>query len=97
MCFVITGDPRLDQEYEQRYQQTSYIVPEVIKNFLVQFQKVINEQNLYEIQNAYENGYVPVSLGFVMFFLLMFHPFQVNVIASWCCPSRPGNTHTTTL
>ncbi|XP_041363691.1 eukaryotic translation initiation factor 3 subunit L-like [Gigantopelta aegis] len=52
-----TGDPRLDQEYEQRYQQTSYIVPEVIKNFLVQFQKVINEQNLLEIQNAYENGF----------------------------------------
>ena len=36
--------------------QKNYIIPEVIKNFLLYFQKSINDQNLYEIQNAYENG-----------------------------------------
>ncbi|XP_067671380.1 eukaryotic translation initiation factor 3 subunit L-like isoform X1 [Haliotis asinina] len=51
-----TGDPRQDLEYERQYQQ-SYIVPELIKNFLVHFQKCINDCNLYEIQNAYESGF----------------------------------------
>ena len=51
------GDPRQDLEYERQYaQQTSYIVPDVIKNFLLVFQKAVNDQNLFEIQNAYENG-----------------------------------------
>ena len=53
-----TGDPRQDLEYERQYaQQTSYIVPDVIKNFLLVFQKAVNDQNLFEIQNAYENGF----------------------------------------
>ncbi|XP_023931619.1 eukaryotic translation initiation factor 3 subunit L-like, partial [Lingula anatina] len=52
-----TGDPRQDLEYERQYQQSTYIVPEVIKNFLVYFQKCVHEQNLFEIQNAYENGF----------------------------------------
>ncbi|XP_063446286.1 eukaryotic translation initiation factor 3 subunit L-like [Mytilus trossulus] len=54
-----TGDPRQDLEYERQYAQqtSSYIVPDVIKNFLMVFQKAINDQNLYEIQNAYENGF----------------------------------------
>ncbi|CAG2221141.1 EIF3L [Mytilus edulis] len=59
-CYIIyKGDPRQDLEYERQYaQQTpSYIVPDVIKNFLMVFQKAINDQNLYEIQNAYENGF----------------------------------------
>ncbi|KAL5019120.1 hypothetical protein ScPMuIL_004842 [Solemya velum] len=52
-----TGDPRQDLEYERQYQPQSYIVPEVIKSFIVYFHKVITEQNLYEIQNSYENGF----------------------------------------
>ncbi|ELT93773.1 hypothetical protein CAPTEDRAFT_152273 [Capitella teleta] len=56
-----TGDPRADLEYEYQQQQLqpsrSYIIPEVIKNFLTYFQKVIAEQNIYEIQNSYENGF----------------------------------------
>lgn len=51
-----TGDPRQDMEYERQY-QSSYIVPEVIKNFLVFFQKSVNDQNLFEVQNCYENGF----------------------------------------
>ncbi|PVD37619.1 hypothetical protein C0Q70_00215 [Pomacea canaliculata] len=51
-----TGDPRQDLEYERQY-QSSYIVPEVIKNFLLFTQKCINEQNLFEVQNCYENGF----------------------------------------
>ncbi|CAC5402174.1 EIF3L [Mytilus coruscus] len=35
----------------------AHTVPDVIKNFLMVFQKAINDQNLYEIQNAYENGF----------------------------------------
>ena len=55
--YIFLGDPRQDLEYERQYaQQTSYIVPDVIKNFLLVFQKAVNDQNLFEIQNAYENG-----------------------------------------
>lgn len=52
-----TGDPRQDIEYERQYQQATYIVPDIIKSFLTYFQKSITEQNVYEIQNAYENGF----------------------------------------
>lgn len=54
-----TGDPRQDLEYERAHQQqsSSFIVPEIIKNFLTYFQKCINDGNLFEIQNAYENGF----------------------------------------
>ncbi|GFO02337.1 eukaryotic translation initiation factor 3 subunit l [Plakobranchus ocellatus] len=52
-----TGDPRQDMEYERHYSSQSYIVPEVIKNFLLYFQKVINQQDLIEIQNSYEDGF----------------------------------------
>nr|KAG5713471.1 hypothetical protein BaRGS_025019 [Batillaria attramentaria] len=52
----VPGDPRQDLEYERQY-QSSYIVPEVIKNFLLFMQKCINDQNLFEVQNCYENGF----------------------------------------
>lgn len=55
-----TGNPRQDQEYadsRQQYSQPGYIIPELIKSFLTYFQKCINEQNVYEIQNAYENEF----------------------------------------
>jgi hypothetical protein len=55
-------------EYERQY-QSSYIVPEVIKNFLVFFQKSVNDQNLFEVQNCYENGSV-----YVFNFLTILHP-----------------------
>ena len=44
-----------DSEYSQK---GSYIIPEVIKNFLNFFQLHIQEKNVYEIQNAYEEGSV---------------------------------------
>lgn len=55
-----TGDPRQDAEYERNWGKDSgsgFIVPEVIKNFLLYFQQVIKDQNLPEIQNQYENGF----------------------------------------
>ncbi|KAL8567654.1 Eukaryotic translation initiation factor 3 subunit L [Nucella lapillus] len=56
-----TGDPRQDMEYERQYQSTSYIVPEVIKNFLVFFQKSITDQNVFEVQNCYESGFTKLT------------------------------------
>ncbi|XP_067950431.1 eukaryotic translation initiation factor 3 subunit L-like [Watersipora subatra] len=50
-----TGDPTLDLEYERGY--SSYIVPDLIKTFLKDFHTAITEQNLYEIQNYYDNGF----------------------------------------
>jgi len=58
-----TGDPQQDLELERQYRQqqantpATYIVPETIRSFLVYFQKSINDLNVYEIQNAYENGF----------------------------------------
>lgn len=58
MCICIClGDPRQDIEFDRQYQtQSTYIVPDVIKNFLTYFRKCIKEQNVYGIQDAYENG-----------------------------------------
>ncbi|KAK7002945.1 eukaryotic translation initiation factor 3 subunit L, partial [Biomphalaria glabrata] len=52
-----TGDPRQDIEYERHYTTHSYIVPEVIKNFLIHFQKCINTKELAEIERSYDNGF----------------------------------------
>ncbi|XP_060581298.1 eukaryotic translation initiation factor 3 subunit L-like [Ruditapes philippinarum] len=54
-----TGDPRQDMEYERQYQstQSTFIVPDVIKNFLTYFRKCVKDQNVYGIQDAYENGF----------------------------------------
>lgn len=46
-----------DADYERHHMQKNYIIPEVIKSFLIYFQKSINDQNVFEIQNAYENGF----------------------------------------
>lgn len=56
VSYLMSGDPRQDLEYERQYVSHGYIVPEVIKNFLLYFQKYINQQDLLEIQNSYENG-----------------------------------------
>ncbi|KAK2171576.1 hypothetical protein NP493_1041g01018 [Ridgeia piscesae] len=45
------------QDFDQQYQNKTFIMPDVIKNFLIYFHKCITEQNVYEIQNAYENGF----------------------------------------
>ncbi|KAK2154394.1 hypothetical protein LSH36_269g04005 [Paralvinella palmiformis] len=47
----------VEGSYREQYKQPRYIIPEVLKNFLTYFQKSIHEQNIYEIQNAYENGF----------------------------------------
>jgi hypothetical protein len=64
--FLYPGEMRMhaDADYDRHHVQKSYIIPEVIKNFLTYFQKSINEQNVYEIQNAYENGYELFMLCF---------------------------------
>ncbi|KAL3877920.1 hypothetical protein ACJMK2_035561 [Sinanodonta woodiana] len=55
---VHTGDPRQDIEYERQYQQQqTFIIPEHIKVFLTYFRKCIVDQNVYGIQDAYENGF----------------------------------------
>jgi len=52
-----TGDPRMDAEFEYQATQKNFIIPEVIKNFLTYFQKCIHDQNVFDVQNAYENGF----------------------------------------
>lgn len=53
-----TGDPHLDMEYERdRDYKGAYIVPEVIKSFLSSFRDAVADQNLYEIQDLYDNRY----------------------------------------
>ncbi|XP_074647288.1 eukaryotic translation initiation factor 3 subunit L-like [Tubulanus polymorphus] len=42
----------------------SYIIPEVIKRFLTDFQRCINEGNLYEIQKAYETDFNKLTDNF---------------------------------
>lgn len=61
-----TGDPRQDMEYERQYQstQSTFIVPDVIKNFLTYFRKCIKDQNVYGIQDAYENGFSKLTERF---------------------------------
>ena len=56
------------QDFDNQYQNKTFIMPDVIKNFLIYFHKCITEQNVHEIQNAYENGYVAAgSLGAVIY------------------------------
>ena len=49
-----TGDPNADLKYEQMYK-----VPDVVKKFLIYFRNVINDGLIFEIQNLYENTWVP--------------------------------------
>jgi len=56
MFLVCAVDMRMHPDMDYDRPQKNYIIPEVIKNFLMYFQKSITDQNLYEIQNAYENG-----------------------------------------
>ena len=49
------GDPKADLAYERQYeQQTYHVIPEVIKNFLQYFHKIISDlidQKVYELQS----------------------------------------------
>ncbi|XP_052759791.1 eukaryotic translation initiation factor 3 subunit L-like [Mya arenaria] len=63
--FEKTGDPRQDMEFERQYQtQSTFIIPDVIKNFLTYFRKCIKEQNVFGIQDAYENGFSKLTERF---------------------------------
>uniref|UniRef100_H2XPE7 Uncharacterized protein n=2 Tax=Ciona intestinalis TaxID=7719 RepID=H2XPE7_CIOIN len=48
-----TGDPNLDLEYERHRQS----MPQPVQKYLQYFQKALNDQNTYEIENYYENGW----------------------------------------
>lgn len=50
-----TGDPTLDKEYERHHQLGS--VPDAVRQYLQYFQKAVNNQNVYEMENMYENGW----------------------------------------
>ncbi|CAI9726234.1 eukaryotic translation initiation factor 3 subunit L-like [Octopus vulgaris] len=55
-----SGEVYQDQDYSEshhQYSQPDYIIPANLKDFLIYFHKVITDQDLYEIQNAYENGF----------------------------------------
>lgn len=56
------GYQRQSTEYvdngESEYtQKGSYIIPDEIKNFLIDFQHSIQQHNIFQIQNAYEEGF----------------------------------------
>lgn len=54
--FHLAGDPKQDFNFEQSYQPgKSYIVPEEIKNFLVFFQRSVNEGNVSDVTTCYEH------------------------------------------
>ncbi|CAG0896178.1 unnamed protein product [Darwinula stevensoni] len=50
-----TGDPNLDMENERK--AFAQYIPDVVKNFVQYFYKAFLANNLYEIQNIYENSY----------------------------------------
>ena len=52
-----------DVDYERQVAET-YKVPEVVRNFLIYFCKAINEGNVYDLQNMYENSYVKLTERF---------------------------------
>ena len=56
VLFIYAVDLRMHPDMDYDRPQKSYIIPEPIKTFLLYFQKSISDQNLYEIQNSYENG-----------------------------------------
>lgn len=58
-----SGDPRLDLEYERQFAE-SYKIPEVVRSFLLYLSKAIDEGNVYELQNLYENSYVKLTERF---------------------------------
>ena len=80
-------------EFERQYQtQSTFIIPDVIKNFLTYFRKCIKEQNVYGIQDAYENGYVfdhqlilcllmfgMVQLKYLLFYRHVYNIFQITI------------------
>ncbi|PIK61088.1 putative eukaryotic translation initiation factor 3 subunit L, partial [Apostichopus japonicus] len=60
-----TGDPKQDFNFEQSYQPgKSYIVPEEIKNFLVFFQRSVNEGNVSDVTTCYEHDFNKLSERF---------------------------------
>ncbi|PIK35760.1 putative eukaryotic translation initiation factor 3 subunit L isoform X1, partial [Apostichopus japonicus] len=60
-----TGDPKQDFNFEQNYQPgKSYIVPEEIKNFLVFFQRSVNEGNVSDVTTCYEHDFNKLSERF---------------------------------
>lgn len=58
-----SGDPRVDLEYERQFAE-SYKIPEVVRSFLLYLSKAIDEGNVYELQNLYENSYVKLTERF---------------------------------
>ena len=65
---LLLGDP-----HQEEYQfQKNYIIPEMIKNFLLYFQKSILDQNIFEIQNAYENGYIDQLINNLLQLIMLY-------------------------
>ena len=80
-------NPHKDKEFEQRYPQ-AYIVPEVIRDFLTYFQKCITEQNLFEIQDAYENGYVNWFIISIFILSVLMDESNKNLITDTITPDN---------
>lgn len=55
-----TGDLHSDIEYDRPYGK----IPEMVKKFLPFFKDVINDGNIFEIQNIYENTFPKLSLQY---------------------------------
>merc|ERR1712126_699329 len=63
---LITMDPEMMAQYGQQMSMEGaegvvplpgYLVSEVVQNFIVYFHKMINERNVYEIQQIYDEGF----------------------------------------
>lgn len=53
-------DPHGDLDYDRSYGK----IPDIVKKFLPYFRDVINEGNIFEIQNIYENSFPKLSLQY---------------------------------
>ncbi len=63
------GDLGEDQQISQQSQPKSekerhYIMPDVIKNFLLYFHRHQKDQNVYEIHSIYENSFIKMTEKF---------------------------------
>jgi len=55
-----TGDPMLDKEYER----AEFAVPDAVKKFLIYFQDMVRERNIYELNTLYETSFPKLTEKF---------------------------------
>lgn len=52
------------RSHDDNYQRSSYIIPEEIRQFLLYMQEAVANQDVFEIQRAYESGFNSLTEAF---------------------------------